>query len=93
MRTAHQRRVLVMRWQPLIRRGELQLFLQHLGTVVLGRITHNLVLVNWGLTVSIGVRGAVCGALPTAFHKDMSLFIQSVSVLRKGSPIAGLESE
>jgi len=93
MRTAHQRRVLVMSRVPLIRRGVLQLFLQHLGTVVLGRIAHNLVLVDWGLTVSIGVRGAVCGALPTAFHKDMSLFILSVSVLRKGSPIAGLEPE
>lgn len=58
--------------------GGSQLFLHHLGTVVLGRIAHHLVLVDWGLTVSIRVRGAVCRALPTAFHKNMSLFIQSV---------------
>ncbi len=80
MRTAHQRRVLVMRGVPLIRRGGLQLFLHHLGTIVLGRIAHHLVLVDWGLTISIRVRGAVCRALSTAFDKNMSLFIQSVSV-------------
>jgi len=58
--------------RPLVGR-ELQLLLHHLRTVVLGRIAHHLVLVDWGLTVSIRVRGAVRGALPTAFHQDMSL--------------------
>jgi len=69
-------------WAPLEGRG-LQLLLQHLRTVVLGRIAHHLALVYWGLAASIRVRGAVRGALPTAFHQDMPLFVQSVSVLRK----------
>jgi hypothetical protein len=69
-------------WGPLEGRG-LQLLLQHLRTIVLSRIAHHLALVYWGLAASIRVRGAVRGALPTAFHQDMPLLVQSVSVLWK----------
>ena len=65
---------------PLEGRG-LQLLLHHLRTVVLGRIAHHLALVDWGLAVSIGVRGTIRRALATPFHQNMSLFVQSVSVL------------
>jgi hypothetical protein len=78
--TAHQLRVHVMSGMPPKGRG-LQLLLHHLRTIVLGRIAHHLALVDWGLAVSIRIRGAVCRALPTAFHKDVSLFVQSVSVI------------
>lgn len=59
-------------WGPLEGRG-LQLLLQHLRTIVLSRIAHHLALVYWGLAASIRVRGTVRGALPTAFHQNMSL--------------------
>jgi hypothetical protein len=52
---------------PLKGRG-LQLLLHHLRTIVLGRIAHHLALVDWGLAVSIRVRGAIRRALATSFH-------------------------
>jgi len=59
-------------WAPLKER-ELQLLLHHLRTIILSRITHHLALVNWGLAISIRVRSAVGGTLPTTLHQDMSL--------------------
>jgi hypothetical protein len=61
------------------RAGGSQLLLHYLRAVVLGRIAHHLALVDWGLAVCVRVRGAVRRALSTAFHQDMSLFVQSVS--------------
>jgi hypothetical protein len=52
---------------------ESQLFLHCLRTIILGRITHHFALIDWRLTISIHVRSAICGALPTTFHQDMSL--------------------
>jgi len=50
----------------------LQLFLSHLWAVV-GGITHNLALVDWGLTATIRGTGASRWTFSTSLDEDMSL--------------------
>lgn len=75
----------------LLKERELQLLLHHLRTILLGRITHHLALVNWRLTISVRVRSAVGGTLPTTLHQNMSLFVQSASISKDCLHLLGIE--
>ena len=60
-----------------------KLFLHHLRTVIFGRVTHHLRLVDWGLAVPVRIRCAVRRTLSAAFDEDMPLFVQSASCYQK----------